>query len=42
MRPPNWNPPIKLSEAETAIISRIKRAKLFIKWGVSNWTVNHF
>ena len=30
MRPPYWNPPIELSEAEQAIISRIKRAKLFI------------
>ena len=30
MRPPDWNPPIELSEAEQAIISRIKRAKLFI------------
>ncbi len=29
MRPPNWNPPIELSQAEQAIISRIKRAKLF-------------
>ena len=26
MRPPYWNPPIELSEAEQAIISRIKRA----------------
>ena len=30
MRPPYWNPPIELSEAEQSIISRIKRAKLFI------------
>lgn len=30
MRPPYWNPPIELSEVEQAIISRIKRAKLFI------------
>ncbi len=30
MRPPYWHPPIELSEAEQAIISRIKRAKLFI------------
>lgn len=30
MRPPQWNPPIELSEVEQVIISRIKRAKLFI------------
>jgi Transposase domain (DUF772) len=30
MRPPYWNPPIELSELEQGIISRIKRAKLFI------------
>ena len=30
MRPPYWNPPIELSELEQSIISRIKRAKLFI------------
>lgn len=30
MRPPYWHPPIELSSAEQAIISRIKRAKLFI------------
>ncbi|MDF5724433.1 MAG: hypothetical protein PUP91_29030 [Rhizonema sp. PD37] len=30
MRPPDWNPPIELSKAEQAIISRIKRVKLFI------------
>lgn len=30
MRPPYWNPPIELSEAEQVIISGIKKAKLFI------------
>ncbi len=30
MRPPYWNPPIELSQAEQSIISRIKKAKLFI------------
>ncbi len=30
MRPPYWSPPIELSELEQGIISRIKRAKLFI------------
>ena len=30
MRPPYWNPPIELSEAEQGIIFRIKQAKLFI------------
>ncbi len=30
MRPPHWHPPVELSPAEQTIISRIKRAKLFI------------
>jgi hypothetical protein len=30
MRPPHWHPPVQLSPAEQTIISRIKRAKLFI------------
>ena len=30
MRPPHWHPPVELSTAEQTIISRIKRAKLFI------------
>lgn len=30
MRPPHWHPPIELSPLEKTIISRIKRAKLFI------------
>lgn len=30
MRPPYWNPPVELSEAEHSIISKIKKAKLFI------------
>jgi transposase len=30
MRPPVWQPPIALSHAEQAIVSRIRRAKLFI------------
>lgn len=30
MRPRLWSPPIELSEAEQKIVSRIKRAKLFI------------
>lgn len=30
MRPPYWNPPIELSEAKQSIISKIKKAKLFI------------
>ena len=30
MRPQNWNPPIELSEAEAKIISKIRKAKLFI------------
>jgi transposase len=30
MRPPVWQPPIALSPAEYAIVSRIRRAKLFI------------
>jgi hypothetical protein len=30
MRPPHWHPPVDLSPAEQTIISRIKRAKLFI------------
>lgn len=29
MRPGNWHPPIELSPAETTVIDRIKRAKLF-------------
>ena len=30
MRPPSWNPPVELSDAEKFIVKRIKRAKLFI------------
>ena len=30
MRPRLWSPPIELTEAEQKIVSRIKRAKLFI------------
>ncbi|MFB2892471.1 hypothetical protein ACE1CI_05955 [Aerosakkonemataceae cyanobacterium BLCC-F50] len=30
MRPVNWNVPVNLSPAEQKIVSRIKRAKLFI------------
>jgi hypothetical protein len=30
MRPPVWQPPIALSRAEQTIVSRIRRAKLFI------------
>ncbi len=30
MRPQNWNPPLELSEAEAKIISKIRKAKLFI------------
>ncbi|KAB8315836.1 IS1182 family transposase [Tolypothrix campylonemoides VB511288] len=30
MRPPYWNPQIELSQAEQSIISKIKKAKLFI------------
>ena len=30
MRPPHWHPPIELSPAEEEIITRIKKAKLFI------------
>jgi hypothetical protein len=30
MRPPHWHPPVELSSAEQTIVSRIKRAKLFI------------
>ena len=30
MRPPYWNPPVELSDAEKFIVKRIKRAKLFI------------
>src|SRR5262245_45549497 len=30
MRPPVWHPPIELSSQEQAIVSRIRRAKLFI------------
>lgn len=30
MRPPSWNPPVELSDAEKVIVKRIKRAKLFI------------
>lgn len=30
MRPPHWHPSVELSPAEQTIISRIKRAKLFI------------
>ncbi len=29
MRPEPWNPPIELSEKETKIVKRIKKAKLF-------------
>jgi len=30
MRPPFWHPPITCSPAEQAIITHIKRAKLFV------------
>ena len=30
MHPPRWNPPVELSASEQVIISRIRRAKLFI------------
>jgi len=30
MRPPVWQPPLALSQAEQTIVSRIRRAKLFI------------
>ena len=30
MQPPLWHPPLELSNAEQAIVNRIKRAKLFI------------
>ncbi|MEQ8995205.1 MAG: hypothetical protein RID53_01725 [Coleofasciculus sp. B1-GNL1-01] len=30
MHPPLWHPPIELSAAEQVIVSRIRRAKLFI------------
>ncbi len=30
MRPPFWNPPVELSDAEKVIVKRIKRAKLFL------------
>jgi hypothetical protein len=30
MRPPQWNPPIKLSKKEQKVVKRIRRAKLFI------------
>jgi hypothetical protein len=30
MRPPLWQPPVALSEVETAIIKRVHRAKLFV------------
>src|ERR671922_2624455 len=33
MRPPLWHPPIDLSTAEQTIISRIRRAKLFVLLG---------
>lgn len=29
MRPPNWNPPVELSVAETHVVKRIRKAKLF-------------
>jgi hypothetical protein len=30
MRPPVWHPPVALSAAEQAVVSRIRRAKLFV------------
>ena len=30
MRPPNWRPPIELSPEEERVMTRIKKAKLFI------------
>ena len=30
MRPPQWHPPIKLSNKEKKVVKRIRRAKLFI------------
>lgn len=30
MRPPLWHPPIELSSLEKKVVSRIRRAKLFI------------
>lgn len=30
MRPPQWQPPIQLSQKEQKVVKRIKRAKLFI------------
>ncbi len=30
MRPPLWHPPLELSAADHAIVSRIRRAKLFL------------
>jgi hypothetical protein len=29
MRPQNWNPPVELSVAETHVVKRIRKAKLF-------------
>ena len=30
MRPPVWQPPVALSEAEAMIVRRVRRAKLFV------------